>query len=373
MAPVLANPPDKLVVVYPTILIGIGLVSQCFTVRQYILWVFALLKTTYYLPYNRAWSVKISQYLTSCKSTSTTCCVKNLSSEEWEWTTNGRWMDRSKCNDFNGNFQFFQLSSRCPFDSDPSKYPSISGASGSLSTWWHITSFTRRQRSVPRLPRCSLLVQHVEKLRPIQHLRTFGNCKAPIEKNVQLKIIENWYLENSFAKKKDVESNTFPQRVNLQGIDEHIYLLRISNREFQERCNQSERKTAGRSLPIPQSIQNLNIWASQHHHHSDHALRRLPLPQRIVFGVHKCCWYPLEIFHITVFITIEIVNFPMKNGGSFHRFLYVYQIYQILQGSRGLITAFKSSCAPGGMTGNVRKAVTSHKWNKIAYMFYNVL
>jgi hypothetical protein len=76
-------------------------------------------------------------------------------------------------------------------------------------------------------------------------------------------------------------------------------------------------------------------------------LRRLPLPQRIVFGVHKCRWYPLEIFHITVFITIEIVNFPLKNGGSFHRFLYVYQVYQILQVSLGLITAFKSSCAPG--------------------------
>ena len=52
VAPVLANPPDKLVVVDPTILIGIGLVSPCFTVRQYSLWVFmvfALLKTTYYI------------------------------------------------------------------------------------------------------------------------------------------------------------------------------------------------------------------------------------------------------------------------------------------------------------------------------------
>jgi hypothetical protein len=103
-------------------------------------------------------------------------------------------------------------------------------------------------------------VQHVEKLRPIQHLRTFGNCKAPIEKNVQLKI-DIWNTLSQ--KKKDVESNTFPQRVNLQGIDEHIYLLRISNREFQDRCNQSERKTAGRSLPIsinPES-QHLSVPA----------------------------------------------------------------------------------------------------------------
>ena len=58
----------------------------------------------------------------------------------------------------------------------------------------------------------------------------------------------------------------------------------------------------------------------------------------------------------------------MKNGGSVHSCLYVYQILQ----AAGFITAFKSSCAPGGMTGNVMKAVTSHKWNKIAYMSYKV-
>jgi len=32
-------------------------------------------------------------------------------------------------------------------------------------------------------------------------------------------------------------------------------------------------------------------------------------------------------------MTIEIVDFPMKNGGSFHRFLYVYQRLMPLKGS----------------------------------------
>ena len=168
-------------------------------------------------------------------------------------------------------------------------------ASGSLSTCWHITSFTRRQRSVPRwLPRCSLLVQHVEKLRPIQHLRTFGNCKAPIETNVFQMF--NWKLifGKLFRQKKRRWIKHVPSKSQPAGNWFNIiYLLSSYPTGNFKTAATNPKEQLLRLLPI--SIQNLNIWASQHHHHSDHALRRLPLPQRIVFGVHKCCWYPLEI------------------------------------------------------------------------------
>ena len=88
--------------------------------------------------------------------------------EEWYWTMNGRRMDESKCNDCVWNFQLFLLVQILP---DPSRSFRILisfhiRASCSLSTWRH----TFHGQQTVRWGRCSLLVQHVEKLRPVQHL-----------------------------------------------------------------------------------------------------------------------------------------------------------------------------------------------------------